>query len=121
MRGKAAIANARLAYKLYEEKFRRHRWKALDAAGAKPQRPLWASTSTKDPAYDDTMYVIDLVAPGTVNTMPQAPLQALADHGEFPGDPVRANYADAHGVLDRLGALGIDYDDVVQVLEEEAI
>jgi transaldolase len=121
MRGKAAIANARLAYKLYEEKFSSDRWKTLERAGAKPQRPLWASTSTKDPAYDDTMYVIDLVAPGTVNTMPEPTLEALVDHGEFRGETVRPMYTDAQSVLDGLEALGISYDDVVQVLEEEAI
>src|SRR5437763_2107431 len=121
LRGKAAIANARLAYELYEEKFSSDRWKALEAAGAKPQRPLWASTSTKDPSYDDTMYVLDLVAPGTVNTMPEPTLDALVDHGSFRGDSVRGHYADAHKVLADLAALGIDYDDVVQVLEDEAI
>jgi transaldolase len=121
MRGKAAIANARLAYKLYEEKFSGDRWKSLQAAGAKPQRPLWASTSTKDPAYDDTMYVIDLVAPGTVNTMPEPTLEALVDHGQFRGETVRPMYADAQAVLDSLRNLGISYDDVVQVLEEEGI
>ena len=121
LRGKAAIANARLAYKLYEEKFSSGRWKALEAAGAKRQRPLWASTSTKDPAYDDTMYVIDLVAPGTVNTMPEPTLDALVDHGEFRGETVRPMYTDAQSVLDSLGELGISYDDVVQVLEEEGI
>jgi len=121
LRGKAAIANARLAYQLYEEKFSSDRWKVLAAAGAKPQRPLWASTSTKDPAYDDTMYVIDLVAPGTVNTMPEPTLRALVDHGEFRGDTVRSTYADAQRVLDGLAALGIEYDDVVKVLEDEAI
>src|SRR5881275_111359 len=121
LRGKAAIANARLAYKLYEEKFSSDRWKALAAAGAKPQRPLWASTSTKDPAYDDTMYVLDLVAPGTVNTMPEPTLEALVDHGEFRGETVRPMYTDAQSLLDSLGGLGISYDDVVQVLEEEAI
>jgi transaldolase len=121
MRGKAAIANARLAYKLYEEKFSSDRWKTLEQAGAKPQRPLWASTSTKDPAYDDTMYVIDLVAPGTVNTMPEPTLEALVDHGEFRGETVRPMYTDAQSVLDGLEELGISYDDVVQVLEEEAI
>jgi len=121
LRGKAAIANARLAYKLYEEKFSSDRWKALEAAGAKPQRPLWASTSTKDPAYDDTMYVIDLVAPGTVNTMPEPTLEALVDHGEFRGETVRSFYVDAQSVLDKLGELGVSYDDVVQVLEDEAI
>jgi transaldolase len=121
LRGKAAIANARLAYQLYEEKFSSERWKSLEAAGAKPQRPLWASTSTKDPAYDDTMYVLDLVAPGTVNTMPEPTLDALIDHGSYRGETVRPMYADAQGVLDSLKDLGISYDDVVQVLEDEAI
>jgi transaldolase len=121
LRGTAAIANARLAYEIYEEKFGSDRWKQLAAAGAKPQRPLWASTSTKDPSYDDTMYVIDLVAPGTVNTMPEPTLNALVDHGEFRGETVRTMYADAHQILDRLAAEGVDYDDVVRVLEEEAI
>jgi transaldolase len=121
LRGKAAIANARLAYELYEEKFSSDRWKALADAGAKPQRPLWASTSTKDPAYDDTMYVLDLVAPGTVNTMPEPTLEALVDHGEFNGDTVRGMYGDGHKLLSDLGELGVDYDDVVQVLEDEAI
>jgi transaldolase len=121
LRGKAAIANTRLAYELYEKKFGTERWATLAAAGAKPQRPLWASTSTKDPAYDDTMYVIDLVAPGIVNTMPEPTLHALEDHGEFRGDTVRPMYADAHALLDRLGELGIEYDDVVRVLEEEGV
>jgi transaldolase len=121
MRGKAAIANARLAYEIYEGKFGSARWRSLAEAGARPQRPLWASTSTKDPAYDDTMYVIDLVAPGTVNTMPESTLRALVDHGRFGGETVRPLYADAHEVLDGLAKLGIDYDDVVQVLEQEGV
>jgi transaldolase len=121
LRGKAAIANTRLAYELYEQKFGTDRWQTLAAAGAKPQRPLWASTSTKDPAYDDTMYVLDLVAPGIVNTMPESTLDALVDHGSFRGETVRSLYADAHGVLDRLAELGIDYDDVVKVLEDEGV
>jgi transaldolase len=121
LRGKAAIANARLAFQLYEQKFASDRWKALEAAGAKPQRPLWASTSTKDPAYDDTMYVVDLVAAGTVNTMPEATIYAIADHGQISGDTIRPFYADAQGVLDQLGAVGVDYEDVVQVLEEEGV
>jgi transaldolase len=121
LRGKAAVANTRLAYELYEKKFGGDRWRALGSAGAKPQRPLWASTSTKDPAYDDTMYVLDLVAPGTVNTMPEATLEALIDHGEFHGESVRSMYAEAHKVLDDLAAAGIDYDDVVRVLEEEGV
>jgi transaldolase len=121
LRGKAAIANTRLAYELYEQKFGTDRWKALQQAGARPQRPLWAATSTKDPAYDDTMYVLDLVAPGIVNTMPESTLKALLDHGEFRGESVRSMYADAHKVLSELAAVGIDYDDVVRVLEEEGI
>jgi transaldolase len=121
LRGKAAVANARLAYELFEQRCATERWRELAAAGAKPQRPLWASTSTKDPAYDDTMYVVDLVAPGTVNTMPESTLRALIDHGRLRGDTVRGNYADAHGVLDRLSELGVEYDDVVQVLEDEGV
>jgi transaldolase len=121
LRGQAAIANARLAYELYEQKFGTDRWRALADAGAKPQRPLWASTSTKDPSYDDTMYVIDLVAPGTVNTMPEATLNALVDHGEFRGDTVRGNYPGAHKLLDDLAAIGVDYSNVVQVLEDEGV
>jgi transaldolase len=121
LRGKAGIANARLAYKLFEEKFDSDRWRALAAAGAKPQRPLWASTSTKDPAYEDTMYVVDLVAKGVVNTMPEPTLHAVDDHGVITGDSVTGHYVDAQQVLDDLAAVGVDYDDVVQVLEDEAI
>jgi len=121
LKGKAAIANARLAYQRYEEVFGTDRWAALAAAGGLLQRPLWASTGVKDPAYDDTMYVVDLVAPGVVNTMPEATLNAVADHGVVSGDTVRPNYAHAKQVLDDLAAIGIDYDDVVQVLEDEAV
>jgi transaldolase len=121
LRGKAAVANARLAYELYEKQFGTQRWQALQAAGARPQRPLWASTSTKDPAYEDTMYVVDLVAPGTVNTMPEATINATYDHGAIPNDSVRGFYEDARGVIDRLTALGIDYGDVVRVLEDEGV
>jgi transaldolase len=121
LRGKAGIANARLAYKLFEEKFDSDRWRALAAAGAKPQRPLWASTSTKDPAYEDTMYVVDLVAKGVVNTMPEPTLHAVDDHGVITGDSVTGHYVDAQQVLDDLAKVGVDYDDVVRVLEDEAI
>src|SRR3954471_10573682 len=121
LRGKAAVANARLAYELFEKKFGTDRWKNLEALGARPQRPLWASTSTKDPAYEDTMYVVDLVAPGTVNTMPEGTIQATFDHGVVPSDSVRGFYEDARGVIDKLTALGIDYNDVVQILEDEAV
>jgi transaldolase len=121
LRGKAAVANARLAYELYEKKFASDRWKHLESLGARPQRPLWASTSTKDPAYEDTMYVVDLVAPGTVNTMPESTIQATYDHGVIPTDSVRGFYQDAHQVMERLSELGIEYDDVVQVLEDEGV
>jgi transaldolase len=121
MRGKAAIANARLAYELYEERIATPRWQALLAAGAKVQRPLWASTSTKDPAYDDTMYVVELVAPDTVNTMPEATLHATADHAKLRGDTVRGTYAASRQVFTDLAELGISYDDVVQTLEDEGV
>jgi transaldolase len=121
LRGKAAIANARLAFELYERKLDSDRWRALLKVGAKPQRPLWASTSTKDPSYDDTMYVVDLVADGIVNTMPEATIHAVADHGTVTGDTIRPNYVNAHGVMASLASVGIDYDDVVRVLEEEGV
>jgi transaldolase len=121
LRGKAAIANARLAYQHYEQVFASDRWKALEQAGAKPQRPLWASTGVKDPAYDDTQYVVELVARGTVNTMPEATLDAVADHGVSRGDTVTGSYAEAQQALDDLKAAGIDYDDVVDQLEVEAV
>ena len=121
LKGKAGVANARLAYALYEEKFGTGRWQALLAAGARPQRPLWASTGVKDPAYPDTMYVDELVAPGTVNTMPEATLHAVADHSQLRGNTVQSAYDDARGHLAALRAAGVDYDDVVRVLEEEGV
>jgi transaldolase len=121
MRGQAAIANARLAYELYEERIATPRWQALLAAGARVQRPLWASTSTKDPAYEDTMYVVELVAPDTVNTMPEATLHATADHAKLRGDTVRGTYAASRQVFTDLAGLGISYDDVVQTLEDEGV
>jgi transaldolase len=121
LRGKAAIANARLAYELYEERIATPRWAALEQAGAAPQKPLWASTSTKDPAFEDTMYVVELVAPGTVNTMPEATLHATADHARLRGDTVRGTYDESRQVFADLAALGISYDDVVDVLEAEGV
>ncbi|MFK0289726.1 transaldolase [Streptomyces sp. NPDC090442] len=121
LKGKAALANARLAYQAYEEVFSSDRWAALDKAGANKQRPLWASTGVKDPAFKDTLYVDELVAPGTVNTMPEATLEATADHGEITGDTVRGRYAVAKADLDAIAALGISYDDVVQLLEDEGV
>jgi transaldolase len=121
LRGKAAIANARLAYELYEERFATPRWEALRGAGARPQRPLWASTSTKDPEFPDTMYVEELVAPGTVNTMPEATLHAMADHGTVRGNTASSGYDQARQVFADLEALGIGYQDVVTVLEDEGV
>ena len=121
LRGRAAIANARLAYQRHEAMIASPRWAALAAAGARPQRPLWASTSVKDPAYPDTRYVTDLVAPGVVNTMPEATLRAVADHGRVPGDSVRGHYADAQQVLSALAEVGVDYDDVTAHLEDNAL
>ncbi|HEY7144237.1 MAG TPA: transaldolase [Streptosporangiaceae bacterium] len=121
LRGRAAIANARLAYQHYERVFSSPRWAALEAAGARPQRPLWASTSVKDPSYPDTRYVVELVAPGVVNTMPEATLRDVADHGHVPADSVRGHYEDSRQVLDQLRKLGIDYHDVVQVLEDQGL
>jgi transaldolase len=121
LKGKAGVANARLAYQAYEEVFSTPRWKTLEAEGARPQRPLWASTGVKDPAYKDTMYVVDLVAPGIVNTMPEKTLDAVADHGEVTGDTITPNYGDAQKVLDDLEAIGVSYNDVVQVLEVEGV
>ena len=121
LRGKAAIANARLAYQLSEQKFASIRWSSLAERGGLPQRPLWASTSAKDPAYRDTMYVEELVAPGTVNTMPEATLHATAAHGELRGDTIHGTYEESRRVFDSLAELGISYDDVVTVLEDEGV
>ena len=126
---KPALAPARPASHAHEEVFGsvdgktagNARWKALEAAGAKPQRPLWASTGVKDPALPDTLYVTELVAPGTVNTMPEATLDATADHGVVSGNTIVPNYADAKALLDAVAAAGVDYDDVVQVLEDEGV
>jgi len=120
-RGRAAIANARLAYQHYERVFSSARWAALRGAGARPQRPLWASTSVKDPAYPDTRYVTSLVAPGVVNTMPEATLRAVAGHGRVPADSIHGHYDEAQQVLDQLQADGIDYHEVMQGLEDSAV
>ena len=123
LRGKAALANARLAYELYEQRFDESssRWTALHAKGARIQRPLWASTSVKDPAFADTMYVVDLVAPDTVNTMPEATLHATAAHGQLHGNTIDGTYEESRQVFRELEALGIPYDDVVQVLEDQGV
>jgi len=121
LRGRAAIANARLAYQHYERVFSAPRWAALHAAGARPQRPLWASTSVKNPAYPDTRYVVDLVAPGVVNTMPEATLRLVADHGQVPADSIHGHYEESEQLFSQLRGLGIDYDDVVQKLEDDGV
>ncbi|MFD6549874.1 transaldolase, partial [Streptomyces sp. NPDC058398] len=127
LRGRAALANARLAYEAYETVFGSAgnsaegdaRWTALAASGAQRQRPLWASTGVKDPAYKDTLYVDELVAPGTVNTMPEGTLNATADHGDIHGDTVTGGYDRARADLAAVEALGISYDEVVGQLEDE--
>jgi len=119
--GKAAIANAHLAYQLFEEKFASDRWSALAAKRAHKQRPLWASTGVKDPAYADTRYVIELIAPDTVNTMPQSTLDAVIDHGVVRGNTISAHYAEAVEVLKALTAIGISLDQVTTELEIDGV
>ncbi|MEV0999232.1 transaldolase [Nonomuraea sp. NPDC050202] len=121
LKGKAGIANARLAYAAFEEVMNSERWQRLRAAGARPQRPLWASTGVKNPEYSDTMYVDQLVAPGTVNTMPEKTLDATADHANITGDTVRPFYEQAWNTMAALKDAGVDYDDVVKVLEDEGV
>jgi transaldolase len=121
LKSKAALANARLAYALYQEQFSSERWAALEAKGANRQRPLWASTGVKDPELSDTLYVTELVVADTVNTMPEKTLQAFADHGEVQGDKVSGTEAEAQQVFDQLAAVGVDLDDVVDVLEKEGL
>ncbi|WP_020384821.1 transaldolase [Kribbella catacumbae] len=121
LKGKAAIANARLAFEAYEEIFASGRWREIETAGGKPQRPLWASTGVKDPAYKNTMYVEELITSGVVNTMPQATIDAFAENGEVRGDTVRAGYDADRKVIADLEKLGISYDEVVQVLEDEGV
>lgn len=122
LQGKAAVANARLAYEAYLEVMASDRWKALQARGAQKQRPLWASTGTKNPAYSQTLYVDELVAPGTVNTMPEKTLKAVeSSPATGVTDTVTPNIQAAHETMDAIKAAGIDYDDVVEVLEREGV
>jgi transaldolase len=121
LRGKAAVANALVAYGAFEEVFGSDRWRDLEAAGANRQRPLWASTGVKNPDYDDTMYVRDLVVPETVNTMPEKTMDAFADHGELLGDVVTGKAGEGSAILERLGELGVDFADVLWVLEQEGV
>jgi len=121
LRGKAGIANARLAYQAFEEVVGNARWQTLADAGARVQRPLWASTGVKNPDYDDTMYVTQLVAKDIVNTMPGPTLEAVADHGVITGDTITGRYAEAAALLDQLASVGVDYNDVVELLEREGV
>lgn len=121
LKSRAGLANARLAYELFEKRFASDRAKALLAGGANPQRPLWASTGVKDPSLPDTLYVTGLVASGVVNTMPEKTLTATADHGEITGDTVTGGYAEAHAFFEELAAAGVDFADVAQVLEDEGV
>jgi transaldolase len=120
LKGKAGIANAQLAYQAYEEVFSSDRWQQLQAKGAVAQRPLWASTGVKNPEYSDTMYISELIAPGTVNTMPEKTMKAYADHGR-PGTPVQKSYDDAAAVMKAVADAGVDLDDVFRVLEDEGV
>jgi len=121
LKGKAALANARLAYASYREMLASSRFTALQQRGAHPQRPLWASTGVKNPAYPDTMYVTDLVVADTVNTMPQSTLEAFADHGAVEGDRVTGAGREAKEVLDAIARAGVEYEDVIAALEREGV
>src|SRR6476661_2766678 len=122
LRGQAGVANARLAYGAYQDVFLGgDRFAALKTAGARVQRPLWASTGVKNPDYSDTLYVTELVAPNTVNTMPEKTIDAVADHGVITGDTVSGTAGEAQGVFDELAAAGIDLPDVFKVLEDEGV
>jgi transaldolase len=121
LRGKAGVANSRLAYAAYQDVFQGSRWAQLTAQGARPQRPLWASTGVKNPDYPDTMYVTELLVADTVNTMPEKTLKAFGDHGEVAGDQVTGTAAQAQEVFDALERVGVDLTDVFQVLEDEGV
>ena len=119
--GKLAVANAKLAYQTYLDVFSGERWERLAAAGATPQRCLWASTSTKNPAYRDVLYVEELIGRDTVNTMPLETISAFQDHGEIRGDTLLEGVDEARALLHELAAAGVDYDDVVETLEREGV
>ncbi len=121
LHGQAAIANARLAYQAYERMLVSQRWQALKAMGARPQRLLWASGGMKDGTYADTRYAVELAGPDTVNTMPEATLQAVVDHGKVQGDKVRGGYEAAWAVLDGLGCVGVGVAEVADTLEARGI
>ena len=120
LRGRAAVANAKLAYRMFQARFSGHRWDALAAKGAHVQRPLWASTSTKNPAYPDLLYVDTLIGPDTVNTMPEGTIAAFEDHGAV-ARTVDAGVDEAHATIDGLARVGVDFADVAKVLEDEGV
>jgi transaldolase len=119
--GRTAVANAKLAYRHYLETFAGDRWEALAAKGATPQRCLWASTSTKNPAYRDTLYVEELIGRDTVNTMPDSTIEDFQDHGEIRGLTVEEDVEGARATLEALAKAGVDYDDVTATLEREGV
>jgi transaldolase len=121
LRGRLAVANAKLAYEHYEQAFSGPRWDFLAGKGANPQRCLWASTSTKNPEYRDVLYVEELIGPDTVNTMPEETIRAFQDHGEVRGDTVAEDVEKAHALLGDLAKAGVDYDDVTETLELEGV
>ncbi|MFM8926989.1 MAG: transaldolase [Rhodoluna sp.] len=121
MKSKAALANARLAYEVFEQEFNTPAWQELSKSGANLQRPLMASTGVKDPALPDTLYVTELVAPNLVNTMPEKTMEAVFDHGVIPENSIQAKYQEAKLVLHTLEAMGISYDEVTNLLEKEGV
>jgi transaldolase len=121
LKSKAALANARLAYELFEQQFATERWNALEAAGANKQRALWASTGVKDPNLPDTLYVTELVAPMLVNTMPEKTMEAVFDHGVVPADSITGFYEESRQVLADVAAAGVSYDDATALLEDEGV
>jgi transaldolase len=121
LKSTAGVANARLAYELFEKSFASDRAKALSAAGANVQRPLWASTGVKDPSLPDTLYVTELAAPATVNTMPEKTLEATFDHGPIRGDAIAGTFDEARATIASIEALGISLNEVTDLLEREGV
>lgn len=121
LKSKAALANARLAYEVFEQEFATAAWSELETAGANRQRPLMASTGVKDPALSDTLYVTELVAPELVNTMPEKTMEAVFDHGVVPANSIQGSYEDSRAILSAIAELGISYDEVTELLETEGV
>jgi transaldolase len=121
LKSKAALANARLAYQVFEQDFATDEWAALELVGANKQRPLMASTGVKDPALSDTLYVTELVSPMLVNTMPEKTMEAVFDHGVIPENSITGSYVESTQILNKLAALGISYDEVTDLLENEGV